>query len=130
MRNIQPDLIYLDTEELRRISDQQVLDEYMAAKARERDETSDEVENLTLQKVIRIVREEVEKLPAMDHELVYLKFWNDMPNSEVADFLFIPVEEVEKRLESAFDILRGSILDAIRKHYRFEVEDVFRMMDR
>jgi DNA-directed RNA polymerase specialized sigma24 family protein len=129
MRNVQPDLVYIDTEELQRISDKQVLDEYMAAQARERYEAP-EVENLTLQKMIRIVREQVEDLPATDHELVYLKFWNDMPNDEIAELLFMSVEEVEVRLQNTFSVLRESILVAIRKHYRFEVEDIFRMMDR
>ena len=129
MFNVQPDLVYLDQKELQRISDKQVLDEYIAAQARERYEAP-EVENLTLQRVIRIVREQVEDLPATDHELVYLKFWNDIPNDEIAELLFMPVEEVEARLQIAFNLLRESILAAIRKHYRFEVEDIFRMMDR
>ena len=51
--------------------------------------------------VVHIVRETLERLGDKDKQILYLYFWKDMPQIEIAKLLDIPVGTVKSRLHTA-----------------------------
>lgn len=54
----------------------------------------------------RIVRDAVQQLDDEDKAVVALKFWENYSNTEIADALRLPIEEIERRLKRAFRLLK------------------------
>ena len=124
----EPDLIYMDHQALQRISDQQVLNQYLIDLAKERYEAP--VENHIKHRLIRIVRGEVHKLPKEKQELIHLRFWQDQTLKEMAQTLAISVQIVKEKLQEILETLRVEVTKVIQYHYRFDLEEILCLIDR
>ena len=59
--------------------------------------------------VIHTVRETLDRLGDKDKQILYLYFWKELPQTEIAKILDIPVGTVKSRLHTAKEISKISI---------------------
>lgn len=107
----------LDT--LETLSDLRTVEEFMAQKY-----SGGKIENLLYHRVLKILEEHVGDLDEELSEILHLKFWEDMTDSQIAKELKVTRKDVLNRIEDALESLRVSIFRTLSNEYHLSEGEV------
>ena len=123
MFKVNPTIIYVDQEVLENLADKYALDEYM------RRENGTNVESMFQKWMQKIANIEVLRLPDRSQEMLYLKFWKDMTDEEIAWKLGMSICDVNMTLASTLTDLKKNIMQVLKHQNRGHMKEILCLND-